>query len=154
MKHEASVEIAATIGDVFNFTTTEVARWSSIVVEDEVIEQMPGVVGTRFRCVTEEHGKRMEFEGLVTVNDRPKAHAVQLTGKCFDIEAVYSFEECSGGRTRLTQNSTVTGKGVFRVLLWVMSLLPSKAACEASAKELGRLAAMMESGEWRISDEA
>ena len=27
-------------------------------------------------------------------------------------------------------------------------------ACEASAKELGRLAAMMESGEWRMSDEA
>ncbi len=79
---------------------------------------------------------------------------MQLTGKCFDIEAAYSFEECSGGRTRLTQNSSITGKGVFQVLLWVMSLLPSKAACEASAKELGRLAATMESVEWRISDEA
>ena len=29
-----------------------------------------------------------------------------------------------------------------------------EAACEASAKELGRLAATMESVEWRISDEA
>jgi hypothetical protein len=46
---------------VLDFTTTEVSRWSSIVVEDEVIEQMPGGVGNRFWCVTEEHGKRMEF---------------------------------------------------------------------------------------------
>jgi len=29
-----------------------------------------------------------------------------------------------------------------------------EAACEASAKELGRLAGVMESGEWRMSDEA
>ena len=72
MKNEASVEISAPIEDVFDYTTTKVAEWSSIVVEDEVIEEVAGGVGTRFRCVTEEHGKRMEFEGLVTVNDRPQ----------------------------------------------------------------------------------
>ena len=49
MKHEASVEISAPIEDVFDYTTTKVVEWSSIVVEDELIEEVAGGVGTRFR---------------------------------------------------------------------------------------------------------
>ena len=147
MKNEArSVEINAGIEEVFDYTTTRVAEWSSIVVEDEVIEEVAGGVGTRFRCVTEEHGKRMEFDGLVTVNDRPRAHTVELVGKFFNIEAAYSFEDLDSRRTRLTQKSQVTGKGLFKLMLWAMSLLPSKKACEAGEKELGRLAELIESG--------
>ena len=146
MKNEASVEINAGIEEVFDYTTTKVAEWSSIVVEDEVIEEVAGGVGTRFRCVTEEHGKRMEFDGLVTVNDRPRAHTAELVGKFFDIEAAYSFEDLDSRRTRLTQKSQVTGKGLFKLMLWAMSLLPSKKACEAGEKELGRLAELIESG--------
>ena len=80
------IEIERSIDDVFRLTTEHVAQWSIIVVEDEVIEEKPGDVGTTFRTVTEEDGKRMEFQGVVTKHDPPHAFAIHLTGQMFDID--------------------------------------------------------------------
>ncbi len=66
MQSETSIEIDRPIDDVFRLTNDHVAEWSIIVVEDEVLNEKPGVVGTTFRTVTEERGKRMVFQGLVT----------------------------------------------------------------------------------------
>ena len=66
MKQSACIEIDCPIDDVFRLTNDHVAEWSIIVVEDEVIEQKPDGVGTTFRTVTEERGRRMEFDGIVT----------------------------------------------------------------------------------------
>ena len=109
MRSGGSVEIDRPIDEVFRLTNEHVAEWSIIVVEDELIEEKPEGVGTTFRTVTEENGKRMEFQGVVTRYDPPRLNAIMLTGDSFDLDILYTFEDL-GGRTRVTQQCDVTGK--------------------------------------------
>ena len=144
MQHANSVEIDRPIAEVFERTIRDVADWSIIVVEDEIVKETPEVVGTTFRTVTVDHGRRDEFDGVVTLHEEPTRHAVFMKGKSFDIQAEYDFEDL-GGRTRVTQTSKVKGKGVYRIMLPVMSLFMKKAGCEAVLKELNSLKAYIES---------
>ena len=116
MKNQASIEIDRPIDDVFQLTTEQVAQWSTIVIEDTVIHQTHDRVGSTFRTVTEDRGRKMEFQGVVTKNDSPHAHAVRLVGKAFTIETEYQFEKL-GNRTRVSQMTDVTGKGFFKIMM-------------------------------------
>ena len=143
MHSQASIEIDRPIDEVFDYTNKHVAEWSLTVVEDEVIEDKDGV-GTTFRCVTEERGRRMEFAGLVTLWEPPTKSAISLTGKSFDIEAEYRFEDLNG-RTRVTQESTVHGKGLFKIMLFLFGWLMNKQGCKAVNYELESLKSKLES---------
>ena len=145
MKQQASVEIDRPIDEVFEYTNNHVAEWSITVVEDEVIEEKPEGVGTTFRCVTEDHGKKMEFQGIVTRHEPPNASAIHLTGQHFDIEAEYLFEDL-GGRTRVTQRSAVSPKGFFTVLFFLFGWMMKKSACKAQENELNSLKRLLEEG--------
>jgi len=145
MKQQASVEIDRPIEEVFEYTNNHVAEWSITVVEDEVIEATPDGIGTTFRCVTEDHGKRMEFEGVVTRREPPTLSAIHMEGKPFDIDAEYAFEDL-GGRTRVTQQSTVTPKGFLKVFFFLFGWAMNKAGCRALQNELDNLKRMLEEG--------
>jgi hypothetical protein len=138
LQNEGSVEIDRPIHEVFRLTNEHVAEWSIVVVEDELLDEAHKGVGTRFRSVTEDHGKRMEFQGIVTAYDPPYASAVKLTGDMFDIEAAYSFEDL-GQRTKVTQFSTVTGKGFVKLFFLLCGWMMNKASGDALAKELNSL---------------
>jgi hypothetical protein len=138
MRSAGSVEIDRPIDEVFRLTNEHVAEWSIIVVEDELIEEKPEGVGTTFRTVTEENGKRMEFQGVVTRYDPPRLSAVVLTGKMFDLDIQYTFEDL-GGRTRVMQQCDVTGKGFFRLFLGLFGWLMKKSSCNATNDELESL---------------
>jgi len=138
MQNEGSIEIDRPIEEVFRLTNEDVAKWSIVVVEDERIDENPKGVGTRFRMATEDHGKRMEFQGVVTAYDPPWASAVKMTGAMFDIEAAYSFEDL-GGKTKVTQFSTVNGKGFMKLFFLLFGRMMNKASCDALAKELNCL---------------
>jgi hypothetical protein len=145
MKSEMSVEIDRPIEQVFELTNRNVSKWSITVVEDEVIEDRnDGDVGTKFRIVTEERGKRMEFAGEVTEHRPPHSTRSKMVGPYFDIDALYLFEDLRNGRTRVTQKSTVTGKGFFKVMLFLMSGFIKKSSCDAGQKELDSLKAFVE----------
>lgn len=118
-------------------------EWSSIVVEDEVIEEKPEGVGTVFRTVTEERGHRMEFAGVVTKHDPPRAHTVVMKGRQFDIEAAYTFEDLGGG-TRVTQISDVRPKGVMRAFFALFGWMIKKGGCDAQQQELEHLKRLAE----------
>lgn len=143
MTNEGSIEINRPIHEVFGLTNEDVAAWSIVVVEDELLDESHKGVGTRFRTVTEDHGKRMEFRGVVTAYDPPYA-SVKLTGDMFDIEAAYSFEDL-GNRTKVTQFSTVTGKGFMKLFFFLCGWMMNKASCDALAKELNSLKQYCES---------
>ena len=143
MHSEVSIEIDRPIAEVFDFTVNHVAKWSIIVVEDEVIEEKPEVVGTTFRTITEENGHRMEFQGVVTWHDPPNASSAFLTGQQFNIEVEYAFEDL-GGRTRVTQRSTVTGKGVIKLMFFFFGWMMKKSSCNAAEKELKNLKRLLE----------
>lgn len=146
MKTEASVEIDRPIEQVFEYTNGHVAEWSKVVVEDEMLDEKPEGVGSTFRCVTEDRGQRMEFQGLVTRYESPTASAVRLTGKQFDIEAEYFFEDLSG-RTRVTQRSTVNGKGFVKLMFVLFGWAMSKSSCRALQEELDSLKSKLEAQE-------
>lgn len=138
MESQASVEIDVPIDEVFDWTNNHVPEWSDVVVEDETLVETPDHVGTTFRSVTGDRGQKMVFEGVVTRWEAPFVSAVQMTGKSFDIDAAYMFEDL-GGRTRVTQKSIVTGKGVFKWIFWLAGSVMSKGACEAARKEMENL---------------
>lgn len=144
MHSNVSVEIDRPIEDVFTYTNEKVAEWSLTVVEDEVIEDNGGV-GDTFRCVTEEKGRRMEFHGTTTVWEPPTRSAISLIGKSFDIEAEYRFEDLNG-RTRVTQESTVSGKGFVKIMFLLFGWLMNKQGCNAVQNELESLKAKLEAG--------
>ncbi|MBC8325611.1 MAG: SRPBCC family protein [Verrucomicrobia subdivision 3 bacterium] len=140
MKSSGSVEIDKPIEAVFEYTNNNVADWSSIVVEDEVIEEKNGGgVGTTFRSVTEDRGRRMEFAGTVTEYERPTLCTVVLVGDAFDIEAAYHYEALDEGRTRVTQKSNVTPKGFIKVFFFLFGWLMKKGGCDAQQRELENL---------------
>ena len=143
MQTTMSVEIDRPIHDVFDYTIHNVAEWSTIVVKDEVIDEKPEGVGSTFRVTTEEKGRRMEFEGLVTRHEPPTLHAVLMKGSQFDIEAEYLFENL-GGRTRVTQRSSVHGKGFIRVIFILFGWLMKKSSGNALEKELLNLKRLIE----------
>ena len=140
----ASIEIDRPINEVFAYTNEKVAEWSLTVVENEVIEDKNGV-GTTFLCVTEEKGRRMDFQGVITLWDPPTKSAISLIGKMFDIEAEYRFEDLNG-RTRVSQESNVSGKGLVRIIFFLFGWLMNKQGCNAVMKELESLKKKLESG--------
>jgi len=143
MQTTMSIEIDRPIKEVFDYTINNVAEWSIIVVKDEVIDEKPEGVGSTFRVTTEEKGTRMEFEGLVTRHEPPTVHAVFMKGRQFDIEAEYLFEDL-GGRTRVTQRSSVHGKGFIKVMFFLLGWLMKKSSRSALEKELVNLKRLAE----------
>ena len=143
MQHVASIIVDRPIADVFRLTTEHVADWSLVVVKDEVLKETPDGVGTTFHTITEEHGKQMEFSGVVTRCDPPHAHAVKMTGAMFDIETEFLFEKVATG-TLVTQTAAVTGKGFVWLMMLLFGWLMTKSQCDASAKELESLKAYCE----------
>jgi len=139
MKYEVSVVIDSPIELVFDLATNQTPQWSKVVVEDEVIhETEDGGVGTVLRIVTEDRGRRMEFEGEVTHFDPPHASAIRMVNNMLVIESAFRLEDLSGS-TRITQLAMVKGRGLFRPVMWLMGIVASKASCKASEDELRRL---------------
>jgi hypothetical protein len=143
MQTEMSVEIDRPIEEVFDYTTNNVAEWCSVVLEDEVIDKKPEGVGTTFRVVAQDGGHRMELQGIITRHKPPTAHAVLMKGKQVNIEAEYFFEDL-GGRTRVTQRSTVNGKGFVKVMFFLFGRFMRKSSCNALEKELSNLKRLIE----------
>jgi hypothetical protein len=143
MQSTGSVIIDCPIHEVFRLTNEHVPEWSIVVVEEHRDEQTPEVVGSTFRTLTEDHGKAMAFQGVVTHYDAPTYSAVNLTGDAFDIEAEYTFEDL-GGRTRVTQVSHVHGKGFLKVFFLLFGWALKKSSCKAAQKEMESLKAYCE----------
>lgn len=104
-----------------------------------------GGVGTTFRIVTDDRGKRMEFDGVVTEHDPPNSSTVRMIGKSFDIEAEYKFEDVGNNKTLVTQSSNVNGKGFFKIMFFCMGWMMKKSSCDALVNELNGLKKFVES---------
>jgi len=137
MKASLHIDIPCPIDDVFDAACNHVVEWSKTCVEDEVLEDRDGV-GTRFRMVTEDNGRRMDFEGEVTAWDPPTHSAVFMTGKYFHLDVGYDLEPIEAG-TRLTQNTNVIPQGFMRVMFFLFGWLMKRANCEAQDNELESL---------------
>ena len=139
MRTETTVEIDRPIEEVFEYSLNNVVEWSLTCVEDEVLEDRnDGGVGTRFRIVTEENGRKMPFEGVVTRHEPPRESAIHLDGQFFEIDVHYLFEDLDG-RTRVTQRSVVGGKGFVKVMFTLFGWAIKGAGCKTQENELQSL---------------
>ena len=86
----------------------------------------------------------MQFDGVVTRHDPPTVSAMILRGPHFDIEAEYTFEDLSG-RTRVTQMSSVRGKGLTRVMFFLLGWLLKGMGRKALQKDFATLKRLLES---------
>lgn len=143
MHTESSIEIDRPIHEVYDFTVNHVPEWSIIVVEDEVIESKPGGTGSTFRVVTEERGRRMEFQGTVLKQDAPRLQEVIMRGEQFDMHVTYSFEDL-GDSTRLIQRSDVQARGFLKVMFVLFGWAMKKSGCDAQMNELKNLKRILE----------
>lgn len=145
---ETSVLICRPIADVFAFTHAHVPRWSSIVVSDEILDdQSDGGVGTKFKVVTEEQGRRMEFAGEVTHHDPPNQSAMILRGSSFDIQIAYTSEQ-DGDSVRVTQFGDVTSNNLaMKIVFWLVGKLSPNLPRTAADRDLSNLKRLLESGE-------
>ncbi len=144
---EVSIDIDKPIDEVFLFTNNEVPKWSNTVVKEEVVEETPEKVGSKYKIHTKSEGREVILDGEVTKWDVPNASAINMTSSVFDIFAEYFFEDLGEGRTRVSQRSTITPKGFVKVMMWIGKLFGAhKKSCEAGELELKSLKKIMEEG--------
>ena len=103
-RNEASIEIAAAPAEVFPWLAASERRceWMGALTESEPLTEGSPEVGSRFRDVFEDLGRRVELEAEIVDLEPPHAMTVQLVSKVFDATSSQRLEELEGGRTRLT----------------------------------------------------
>ena len=143
MQNTLSIEIECPIEEVFRITNEQVAEWSLTVVANKVLDEGQQGLGTRFQTITEDQGHRLVFDGVVTCYEPPFKSAVKLTGKMFDIETEFNFEE-SFGKTRVTQTAKVRGKGFFEFYMFLFGWFMKRGQRRASTNELKNLKRLCE----------
>jgi uncharacterized protein YndB with AHSA1/START domain len=103
-RNEASIEIAAAPAEVFPWLAASEPRreWMGALTESEPLTEGSPEVGSRFRDVFEDLGRRVELEAEIVELEPPHGMTVHLVSKVFDATSSQRLEELEGGRTRLT----------------------------------------------------
>src|SRR5690606_9716786 len=114
-------------------------QWLPNLVEVEVLDAKPGGVGSMFRQVYLENGRRMEMTGTVVAYEHDRHLACDIQGSAFDLHVDYRLEDL-GGRTRLTQQSTVRFKNVaMKIMGLVLKPMMRKMSARQNAAAFSKL---------------
>ena len=146
MRTAISVEIERPVSEVFRYTNENISDWSLTVIEDEVLNETPEKVGSTFRILTEERGRKMEMTGVVTRYEIDRLSEVHLVGPGFEIDALYEFEDLGNGTVRVTETARVHPKGLFKVMFFLFGWAMKRSNCEALQNELENLKEKLEAG--------
>ena len=147
MKQSHHLELEAPPEKVFFWLddSDRVMQWAKGVVENEDLTTTEEGVGSTFRQVYEENGRKMEFQGTCTAYEKDKRLAIHMTGKMFDLDVDYRLDDL-GGRTRLTQVSEVRWKGLMKLFSPIMSWMAKKQGDDCLTEDFGRLKSLVENG--------
>lgn len=147
MKNTYSLEIAAPPERVFNwiYDSDRLLQWLPNLVENEVLTAERNGVGSRFRQVYVENGRRMEMVGEVTGFEQGHFLACDLRGQPFDLKVAYRLEDL-GGRTRLTQDSEVALKSLpMKIVMTLLAPVIRKATHKSVDSSFAKLKELVES---------
>ena len=153
MKNRLSVEIEAPCEGVFAWLNDaqRVMQWVPNVTENADLQVTEDGVGSTFRQVYLERGRRMEMHGLVTGYEVNRRLTLEIRGDAFDLFLDYRLEDL-GGRTRLTQDSVVRFKGLLKIIGPIMAPFVRKLATKQLEESLAKLKALAESDEQEADD--
>lgn len=104
-------------------------QWVPNLIEDEPVLDTPEKVGSRFRQVFLENGKRMEMTGEITAYVENERLRAMMSGDMFNLDVDYSLKALSDTQTEVTQDTEIKFKGflkLFAPLMLLMSKLSSK----------------------------
>jgi uncharacterized protein YndB with AHSA1/START domain len=147
MKSTYTLEIAAPPERVFNwiYDGDRLLQWLPNLVENEVLRAERNGIGSRFRQIYVENGRRMEMVGEVTGFEPGRLLACDIRGEPFDLKVTYWLEDL-GGRTRLTQHSEVILKNLpMKVVMTVLAPLIRKATHKTADSSFAKLRQLVES---------
>lgn len=119
-------------------------QWVPNLIEDEPLVETPEKVGSKFRQVFLENGRRMEMVGEITEFVEHERLRVDITGKMFDLDADYVLVALSATRTELTQNTEIKLKGLMRLFAPIMFLMSKFSSSDPQADAHEKLKAMAE----------
>lgn len=148
MKNVHSIDIDAPPARVFAWLGDgeRAKEWVPNLVENEDLVRTPDVVGSTFRHVYLERGRRMEMHGKIVGYEPPRRLALTLSGP-FELDVEYVLDDLGEGRTRLTQHSEVRFKSrVISILGALMQPLMKRAASKQAAESFGKLRRLVEAG--------
>jgi uncharacterized protein YndB with AHSA1/START domain len=108
MRNHHSIEIDAPADRVFHWLddAERLLRWVPHLVESEDLTITDDRVGSTFRQVFLERGRRTEMRGVVTAYERDRRLACEMRGDAFELSVCYRLEDL-GSRTRLSQESAL-----------------------------------------------
>jgi carbon monoxide dehydrogenase subunit G len=118
MENRHSIDIERPREAIFDFLTDpkNIREIVPNLVDEGIIEEKPGRVGTTFWHVYEERGRTMKMTGVVTEHQPPERSAVSVDGAMFGLDVTYVLEEIGPSTTRLTQVAKVRWKHVFKIM--------------------------------------
>lgn len=145
MKNKYTIDIQAPLECVFHWIddAERVKEWLPNVVENEDLNVTDDRIGSTFRQVYVENGKRMEMHGVVTGFVPNRQMKCEVTGDSFDLNLDYQLEEIAGG-TRLIQDSEVRFKGFLKLLSPILTVISKLAPDKSQDESMGKLKALAE----------
>lgn len=119
-------------------------QWVPNIVEDEALTETPDKIGSTFRQVFLERGKRMELIGEITAYKENERMRVDMTGDMFSLDADYILNALSETQTELTQDTTIKFKGALKLMTPLFILVAKFSKNDAQAEAHAKLKAMAE----------
>ncbi len=100
-----------------------IKQWVPNLIEDEALVETPEKVGSKFRQVFLEQGKRMEMTGEITAYTENERMRVDMAGEMFDLDVDYTLVALSSTQTEVTQDSVIKFKGFMKIFAPIMALM-------------------------------
>ena len=122
-----------------------VMQWCPHIVEQEDLTTTEDKVGSTFRQVYDEKGRKMEFFGTVIAYEENRRLAITTEGDSFGLDVEYILEPIESG-TRITQNTSVAFKGFWKLIGPPMMFFMKKSGVKQVEEDLGRLEALARGG--------
>ncbi|NNE41454.1 MAG: hypothetical protein HKN14_11125 [Marinicaulis sp.] len=146
MKITKRTHINAPVATVFSWLedNDRLRQWIPNLIEDEALIETPERVGSRFRQVYLENGKRMEMTGEITEFVENERMRVDITGNMFDLDVEYTVLAITDSKTELTQNTEIQFKGIMRLFAPIMSLMSKFSSQDPQAEAHEKLKTMAE----------
>lgn len=146
MKTSKTTRIDAPAATVFLWLddNDRLKQWVPNLIEDEALTEPPERVGSRFRQVFLENGKRMEMTGEITAFIENERMRVDMTGDMFNLDVDYTLLALSDNQTELTQNTEIRFKGMMMLFVPIMRLMSLFSSQDPQADAHERLKSMAE----------
>lgn len=119
-------------------------QWIPSLVEDEALVETPEKVGSTFKQVFLEKGRKMEMVGEITAYVENERMRVKMAGDMFDLDADYILTTPSDNQTELTQNTEIRFKGFLKVMTPIMLLMSKFSSKDPQAEAHNTLKALVE----------